>query len=94
MEKLKVGDRVWFTGTAQWLWDEGYEDLARRWLQSTYGLIVEESPTSDKVLVSFHMFCNYAEGYTPYAVFIPISKLKFADLSPEYIAESEDPDNY
>ena len=85
---MTLGDRVWFTGNAQWLWDKGYEDPASSWLLHCYGIIAGKS-TGGNALVSFHMFCNYDDGYKPYAVWVPQSMLKLADLTPEYIEESE-----
>lgn len=87
MDTFGKGDRVWFTGNAQWLYDNGYEDPASEWLLHCYGIVVGTS--GDRALVSFHMFCNYEEGYEPYATFVPQSLLKAAELTSEYILESE-----
>ena len=73
---MEINDKVWFTGSAQWLHDHGFGESESTFLLHTYGTII--GTIDDTLLVSFAEFCNYEEGYSPVAVWLDKKHFKLA----------------
>ena len=82
---MEINDRVWYTGTTQYLYNKGFLDNEMTLLLHTYGQIADMQ--GDSLLVSFEAFRR--EGYPIVRVWLHKSLFKLANLSDEYIEESE-----